>query len=256
MSINYIRIFLFVSLLLLAESTEAQKKGIIISESLAANSEPMKVKLGTQWMGKIWKIKFGDYAVTDSKMEWTKTNSKSNLFNTKTESKTTQKFAFTLSSKTGGFANVNAANNIEKKVLQETELFRNLFIGEDEILLHSSNFTALININNDTIETWTLFMNVVEGSSVETSGTAFLSDGKRKILIISTSSNKNGNDSRTFPALGYEFIENDQAIAALQYFGGGAFGMNKNVVWILNRLDTEMQLILAAAISALIQLKN
>ena len=59
-----------------------------------------------------------------------------------------------------------------------------------------------------------------------------------------------------FPALGYEFIENEQALGALQYFGGGALGTNKNVAWLLNSLNADMQLILASAITALIQLKN
>lgn len=256
MPINHFKTLLFALLLLFAGNGFAQKKGIIISESLAVNSKPMKVKMGTQWMGKIWSFKFGDYAVTDSKNGWTTTTSKSNLFNTKTESKTTQKFAFTLSKKTGDFANVNAANNIEIKVLQETELFAGFYIGDDELLLNSRNFTAFININQDTTETWTLYMNITTGSTVNDGGTAFLTNGERKIFIISTSSNKNGTDSRKFPALGYEFFENEQPVCALQYFGGGAFGMNKNIVWIHDNLDSKMKLILAAAMTSLLQLKN
>lgn len=251
-----LKLCVFAFLLAFPGIVVAQQKTIVIDEILEANSEPLKVKLGTQWMGKIWKIKFGDFTVTDSKMGWTKTSYKSNLFNTKSESKTTQKFSFTLSNKTGNTANVNAANDIETKVLQETELFKNFYIGGNEILLDSRNFTALININNDTATIWTLYTNVTQGSDVEEGGSAFLTDGKRKILIISTSSNRNGNDSRMFPALGYEFIENEEALGALQYFGGGALGTNKNVVWLLNSLNADMQLILASAITALIQLKN
>lgn len=249
--------FLLGLLVTLAGIAEAQQSGIIINESLAANSEPMKVKLGTQWMGKIWSIKFGEYAVVESKMGWIKTSSKSNLFNTKSESKTTQKFAFTLSNKTGDSAKVNAANDIEVKVLKETELFTFLSIGEDELLLDSRNFTALININQDTSETWTLFMNITLGSTVEEGGTAFLSNGNRKILILSAQSNKSkGAFSKMLPALGYEFIENNEALCAVQYFGGGAMGTNKNFVWIDNRLDSNMKLILAAAMTSVLQLKN
>ena len=91
MPIYQIKTLLVVLLLLFTRNSFAQKKGIIISKSLATNSEPMKVKPGTQKIGKIWNFKFGDYAVTESKMGWTKTSSKSNLFNTKSESKTTQK---------------------------------------------------------------------------------------------------------------------------------------------------------------------
>ena len=256
MPIGFIKTFLFAILLIFAETANAQKKRIIISDSLAANSKPLKVKMGAQKMGKIWSFKFGDYAVTDSKNGWTTTTSKSNLFNTKTESKSTEKFAFTLTSKTGDYAKINAANNIEIKTLQETELFTGFYIGDDEVLLDSRNFTALININNGTTETWTLYMNVTTGNTVDDGGTAFLSNGERKIFIISTDSNKNGTDSRTLPALGYEFFENEQAVCALQYYGGGVFGMNKNLVWIQDSLDSEMKLILAAAMTSVLQLKN
>ncbi|MCK5731065.1 MAG: hypothetical protein KAH68_08320 [Draconibacterium sp.] len=255
MSRNHIKTFLFAMLLIFAGNGYAQKN-IIISESLAANSKPLKVKMGTQKMGKIWSFKFGDYEVANSKNGWTTTTNKSNLFNTKTDTKSTEKFAFTLSNKTGDFARVNAANNIEVKVLKEIELSTFLSIGENELLLDSRNFTAFININKDTTETWVLYMNVITGNTVDNGGTAFLSNSDRKIHIISTTSNKNGTDSRTFPSLGYEFFENEQPICALQYFGGGAFGMNKNIVWIHDNLDSELKLILAAAMTSILQLKN
>jgi hypothetical protein len=255
MPINNIKTFLFAILLFFAGNGFAQKN-IILSKNLAANSKPLKVKMGTQKMGEIWNFKFGDYAVTDSKMAWTTTTSKSNLFNTKTESKSTDKFAFTLSNKTGDYAKVNAANNFEIKTLRETELFANFYISDDELLLDSQNFMAFININQNTSETWTLYINVTTGSTVDDGGTAFITNGERKIFIISTSSNKNDTDSRMFPALGYEFFENEQAVCALQYFGGGAFGMNKNIVWIHDNLDSEMKLILAAAMTSVLQLKN
>jgi hypothetical protein len=248
--------FLLGLLVMFAGKVEAQSKKIILSESLEANSNPLKVKMGTQWMGKIWKIKFGEYAVVESKMGWIKTSSKSNLLNTKTESKATQKFAFTISDKTGDSAKVNAATDIEVKTLQETELFPFWIVGENEILLNSHNFTAFININQDTSEIWSLFMNVTLGSTVEDDGYAFLSNGRRKIFINSVSSNRNEFKSQMLPALGYEFVENEEPLCALQYYGGGAFGMNKNIVWIHNRLDSKMKLILAAAMTSLIQLKN
>lgn len=103
-------------------------------ENLAANSEPLKVKIGTQGIGKISKWKFGEYEVVTSKASWTKTTSKSNLFNTKTESKTTQKFSFTLCNQLGDSALVNAAKNIELKAVQGFELFPSFFVGEKLIL--------------------------------------------------------------------------------------------------------------------------
>jgi hypothetical protein len=42
----------------------------------------------------------------------------------------------------------------------------------------------------------------------------------------------------------------------VQYFGGGAFGFNKNIVWIKSELEPRMKLILSAAMTSLMQLKN
>jgi hypothetical protein len=75
-------------------------------------------------------------------------------------------------------------------------------------------------------------------------------------LITPTSSNKNGDDKRLLPAMGYEFIENGQSICALQYFGGGTLGANKNIVWLRKSANAKMDLILAAAMTAILQLKN
>ena len=241
-------------LLILAGFTGAQKN-ILISDSLAANSEKLNVKMGTQWMGKIWMFRFGDYAVVSSKMGWTTTSTKGTLFNTKTESKSTEKFTFVLTNKTNDSARVNAANNIVVQSLQEFELFPHFFLGSNELIQESHNFTAFITVNGDTSETWALFMNITRSRNKEGNYDAFLTNGERKIFLSPSSSNKNVEDTRSLPALGYEFFEKGQSVCALQYFGGGVFGMNKNIVWIHNGLDAKMKLILAAAMTAVLQIK-
>ena len=80
-----LKICVFGFLLLFTAFAQAQGKELIISKELAENSEMLKVKMGAQWMGKIWKFKFGDYAVVDSKMGWKKVKTKSNLLNTNSE---------------------------------------------------------------------------------------------------------------------------------------------------------------------------
>ena len=96
-------------------SIRAQQKNIFISDDLAATSEKFKVKMGTQWMGKIWNFKFGDYAVVKSKLGWTVTSQKGNFINTRTESKTENKFSFVLCNKDLDSAFVNAINNVTIK---------------------------------------------------------------------------------------------------------------------------------------------
>lgn len=230
-------------------------QNIIISLALEQNSEPLKVKIGTAGFGKIPKWKFGEFAVVQSKAGWTKTTSKSNLFNTKTESKTTQKFSFTMCNLAGDTALVNAAKNIEWKSVQGFEIFPGFFIGDKDVKLDAFNFTATITINRDTSATWLLLMQSEAGSESANTGNAMLTNGTRKMLIYSATSNLNGTDNRTFPAAGYEFREGDDAWMALQYFGGGALGYNKNIVWISSKQTEQMKLMLAAAATAAMQLK-
>jgi hypothetical protein len=243
----------------IATITRAQKD-IVISDSLAVNSEKLKVKMGSQGFGKIWKFQFGNYAVVSSKAGWTTTSTKGNFFNTKTESKSTKKFSFAMTNKLNDTARVNAANNIETQTttswLHEFKIFSNIDFENDKLLQATQNFSAYITINGDTSEIWALLMNIIGGSNAQGTYDALLTNGERKIFVTPASSNKNGSDTRSYPALGYEFIENGQSISAVQYFGGGALGYNKNIVWIHNGPDEKVKLILAAASTAILQMKS
>jgi len=230
-------------------------QNIIISPALEQNSIPLKVKIGAAGFGKIPKWKFGEYAIVQSKAGWAKTTSKSNLFNTKTESKTTQKISFTMCNLAGDSALVNAAKNIEWKSVQGFEIFPGFFIGDKDVKLDAFNFTASITINRDTSSTWILLMHSETGSESANTGNAMLTNGLRKMLIYSATSNLNGTDKRTFPAAGYEFREGEDALMALQYFGGGATGFNKNIVWIDSKQTEQLKLVLAAAATAVMQMK-
>ena len=234
---------------------QAQRKNIIVSDDLSANSEILKVKMGAAWYGKIMKFDFGDYKIEKSKMGWTSTNQKSNLFNTKTESKSKNKFTFHLSNKTSDTAIVNAMTNILTKEIHSFELFPNFYLGSDELLSESHFFSSFITLSSNKEEVWELLIENTYGSEVHYKYEAFLKNDERIINIIPISSNRDGNDKRKFPALGYEFIENERSLCAVQYFGGGAFGLNKNIVWLKSDLESKMKLILAAAMTSLMEFK-
>src|SRR5947207_10669002 len=108
-------------LFLLTGFAKAQKI-IVISDSLTVHGEKMNVKLGSKGPGKIWKMRFGDYAVVTSKMGWATKSVKWNFFDTKVESKTGEKFSFVLSNHATDTAWVNAANNVVVRALQEIEI--------------------------------------------------------------------------------------------------------------------------------------
>jgi hypothetical protein len=246
-------VYLFGILLFFVDNAHAQQKEIVLDADLATGSEKLKVKMGTQWMNKIWKFKFGNYEVLDSKSGWTVTTSNSKLFSFKVQSESGQKFSFNLGNKTKDTAVVNVVFSIKTEELQAIPIFSNFYVGPNFLLKESQNFTGFISTTSDVEDTWVLIMKLSEGSEVGYENDAFLTNGETTIDIIPTSSNKHGGDSREYPALGYEFVEKDQALCAMQYYGGGAFGYNKNIVWLKSDLDERFKLILAAAMTALLQ---
>jgi len=239
-------------LILISGFARAQKS-IDISDSLRIHADMYKVKLGSQGPGKIWKMHFGEYAVVSSKMGWATGSSKANLFNTKVESKSTQKFSFILSNKSADSAWVSAANNIQVKALQQIDLIDGFSWGSNELLLESKNFSAYININHDTTETWALLMHVARGRDSLGNYDAFLTNGTRKIFISPVGQGKTSNNPFKQPPSGYEFFERDQSLGALQY--NSIMAAYDDIVWISRELDTRMKLVLAASMTAILQSK-
>ena len=246
---------LMLSILVLLSASASAQKNIIISEKLSANSDMLNVKMGSQKFGKIWNFRFGEYAVVKSKLGWTLTKSKGNFWGTKSESITSEKFSFVLCNKTGDSAIVNAANKIEVKSLNEIQIFPNFSWGTNELVKGESIFSAQIIVNRDTTDNWAVFIKRTEGSQTDSDFLAFLTNGQRDIKIYPASSNKEA-ENRMFPARGYEFIEKGQSLSALQYLGSGALGYNKSIIWLDKIMDDRIKLILAAAMTAVLQLET
>lgn len=248
---NYFLIVLFI---LGSEISNAQKKNIVISDNLMENAEMMKVKMGTQWMGKMWKFKFGDYAITKNKLGWTKITQKSNVLNTKVETKIGYKFNFELNNKTSETAIVYAVFSENINELQSIEVFPHFYIGNDMVLKDSLNFTANISLNSDKENTWKLYLKKTSGFGMDFKDEGILTNEERVISIIFVTSYQDNNDKRILPAMGYEFIENGKAICAMQYYGGGTLGLNKNIFWIESTLNQSMKLIVAAAMTSILEM--
>lgn len=243
-------------LLIVTEFSNAQRKDIAISEYLSSNSDMMKVKMGTQWMGRIWNIKFGDYAVVrKSKMSAKTTKQKSNFLRTKSEYKTGYKFSFILTNKLVDSAFVDALYSENVEEVHSFELFRDFYLGRDEVLKDSISFTARISLSSNRNDNWSLSLLMTSGTEIELKHEGVLTNGARIIWIDPVTSIRDRNDKQMLPALGYEFRENGKAICAVQYLGSGAFGYNKNRVWLDSRLKQEMKLILAASMTAILQEK-
>jgi hypothetical protein len=242
----------FLAGLVIAVPASAMQHTIVISDSLAGHADKLAVKKGASWLGRIAAWRFGDYAVVSSKSDGTGTETRSNLLNTETESRSTEKFSFVLTNRTGDSARVKAAHNVMVQELRGLRLGRGFSLGSDEVVRESDNFAAVITINRDTTETWGLLMGV-RRSNTQDEYEAILTNGERRLVVSGASSNRAGHHD-VLPALGYEFIENGQSLGALQFFSG-SFG-NPYAVWIDRRLDARMKLVLAAAMTAALQLNS
>jgi len=237
-----------------SEISIAQKKNIVISDALIQNAKMMKVRMGPQWMGKMWKIKFGNYSIAKDKLGWKKTTQKSNLLSTKVETQIGYKFNFELNNDTPESAIVNAVYSENINELQSIELFPHFYIGDDIVLKDSLNFTANISLSSNLENTWNLYMKKTSGFGMDFIDEGVLTNKERVISIIFVTSNQDNNDKRILPAMGYQFTENGNAICAMQYYGGGGLGLNKNIFWIDSTLNQSMKLIVAAAMTSILEM--
>ena len=251
--------------LLVAPPVFAAQKYIVISDSLAANAEQLDVKSGAQWMGQIRKWRFGEYAVAASKNGGTSESTTSNLFKTKVESKSSEVFAFVLTDNAPDSASVSARRNSVVHSSQAMPLGKGWTLGTDQVAQEADSVTAVITIHGDPGETWSLRMRGSGGQNPEgDGGEQLLSDGARRITLVFVSSVKDGDQPRhtplvslTVPAFGFEFVEDGRSLGAVQYCGGssgGPAGMYKYVVWMRRDLDARMKLVLAAAMTTILQL--
>jgi hypothetical protein len=226
---------------------------IDISDSLAAHADKLDVHMGHLSFGKIKKFSFGHYSVVESKVKNPKVNSNSNFFNTKTETKSTQHFSFELSNGGKMSADVEAAHSMIVK--SQKNMVLGVIHVDDTEIVEVDNMTAWISINTDPGDIWTLFMGETGSINPEDKYATFLTNKDRTILLTPVVASKSTFDKVGFPAMGFEFVENGQSIGALQYFSI-ALGEAANMVWIDTRMDDKMKLILAAAMTSILQFKN
>jgi hypothetical protein len=243
--------------LLGAVPVSAAQHNIIISDGLAGDADTLRVMKGAQWGGRIAKWRFGDYAVVSSKMGPTTSRGKGNQLRTETESRSTtrstEEFSFVLTNRTTDSARVKVAHNSTVHTLHKPTS-NGWAIASDEVVLDSASGTAVITINGDTTDTWTLRIGVTIGPTTEGNHRAVLTNGERTILLSPVSSNTHGRSDVRGTAAGYEFFENGQSLCALQYFGG-TLG-NTTIVWMRRSLDATTKLMLAAAMTAVLQMKS
>jgi hypothetical protein len=254
---------------LLALPATAGPKNIILSDSLLANADKWDVKQGAELLG-TRKWRFGDYSVV-AKQGWTTGGSHTNFWQTKTESRTRRKFSMVLSNKTTDSAFVRAAHEITAQSNPGLNLGNGWTAGGDGRTVEADRFVAFITLNRDTTE-WRLAIGATDvsdrhGDSIEgeASHTATLTSGERRIVLTPVFSKKFDKPpsfgsllGMSFhpPAMGYEFVEGGRSLCAVEYFSSGLAGSSKNTVWMDRNTDPRLQVVLAAAMTAVLQMES
>ena len=240
---------LLIGCVLLARDAAAQARSIVVDGDLQANADVLKVKMGVMHARKIFAFKFGEFAVVSSKMGTGVTTTSGY------QSRSRQKFAFVLRGPGPGTASVEADQNVDAGTISSIELPGGVSIDLQLIAGHSDQLVATIALGAEPAANWTLTLVVVRrlAGLREEVPIAVLSDGTREIVISPVTSDAPGAERSAAPARGYQFAEGGKALGALQYYGGGLLGMNKNVVYLRRDLDPQDRLLLAAAMTAMLQ---
>ena len=255
--------------LLAALPASAKPKHILISDSLLANADQWEVKRNDRWVG-MNRWSFGEYSVVASKTGWITGGTDTNLFKTKSVSHRENKFSFVMSNKTADSAFVNAARQIITKSNPGLKVARGVHVGGTGQTVETDHFIASITIDRDTTETWDLFVGDTEVSDAGgdrddlASHASVLIHEDRRIALVPVFS-KDLTKKQSFgsqfamqfrpPAMGYEFIEDGHSLCAVEYFSSGISGMYRNTVWMDKSADPRLRLVLAAAMTSVLELK-
>jgi len=240
-------------------------KTIQIDEDLRVNAEVLKVVLGTSTPAHQVNIKFGEYSVVSSKVREGRQTTTSEFLNPVAHTRIRNYFTFVLKDAASTTARVKAEWNIlSEKPGQCLEIDLGIDVdieyclGDEEPKpgLHDL-VVAAVQIDGEAASRWTLLLDVVRSESglTERAGTSFLTDGSRQIVIRPATSAGPAKNLLDLPARGFEFWEAGQSLGAVQYYAGGALGLNKNVVYLRRDIDPQLKLLLASAMTAIMEYK-
>lgn len=237
---------------LLAAPVSTAAQSIQIDPSLAGNAYKLPVKKGAQWPGKIAKWRFGEFAVASSRMGTTTTTANVPLFSLTDKRKSRNTFSFVLVNAARDSAAVRTEHRRYLEQGRPIYIGNSVSIGDDELRWASDEFEASLVVAGDTSDTWSLRTLYAEGPDAEGTYEAVLTNGQRTIVLEPVSIAEEDRKPLASPAYGYEFFEGEESLGAVQYQGG--MSGQKYIVWLRRDLDPRMRLLLAAAMTALLQM--
>jgi len=240
-----------------APAVAASSKSLPIDEDLRVNADVLKVSMHVQKPNRIWDFRFGEYVVVSSKSGVTETTTTDKPLGLVEHSRTQQKFSFVMQGAGPATAKVKAAQNVEVDAFRDVEVSPGVHVGVEPSSGVMDNLVASIAIDGEAPRQWTLLLNVNRSVAgiAEQAGASWLTDGAREILITPLTSEGPSRSVFDLPGRGYEFSDEGKAIGAVQYSAGGVLGLNKNVVYLRRDVEPQRKLLLAAAMTVIMQVK-
>lgn len=207
---------------------QAQKDQIPLDPVLEKASERQLIKIGMITESKPAKLKFGKYS----------TDNRKGVSQKEGDDPTELLFSFDLKNNKGDLAKIEAAGNKEaSNSSKETE-------GLNDISVY-------ITSSLDQEDLWVLLITKPGDGSDLSLKNIFLTNGEEEIEfknVMGTPTNKSEN---TAPK-GIEAFIDDYPIGAMQYYSGGSFSYKK-FIWISDKTQPQIQLVLAAVFSSLLE---
>jgi hypothetical protein len=248
-----------------APAVAASSKTLPIDADLRANAEVLKVNLGTGTPAHPINYRFGGYQVVSSKVSEGERWVTSEFMNSVAHVRERNRLWFELQGPESATATTKAEWNILSERpgnCLEIEVGRIKGIeyclsggfpeeGANDVIV------ASIRVNGDAGGRWTLLLNVVRNvyGVRDQTLTSTVTDGTREIAIHPLTTGGLVMGDVDYSARGYEFVEAGRSIGAVQYYGGGALGLDKNTVYLRRDLDPQTKLVLASAMTAIVHIK-
>lgn len=229
---------------------------IILADGLRVGTDVMRARMTFQAPGRIWNFKFGEYAIVKSKMSAAATKTMGD--GTLEGSLTTLSFWFVLKGAGSETVRVEASQRIGSLNVEDVDIAPDTSVGVEGIMGVHSHLVATLAFEGEEAPPWRLYLNSVKtgGGIGEKTSVSYMTDGTREIVLTPVTSDVPGGKGHALPARGYAFAEKGTPLAAVQYYGGGIFGLNQNYVHLRRDLDRRMKLLLAAAMTAVMQAKS
>ena len=218
-------------LFLILPETQAQKDQIPLESRLEQSSERLLIKIGMIKSNKPAKLKFGDYASDNIKGGSVDKNDKTK----------TLLFSFNLSNQKGETAFIEATSNIKNTVPTNDQNVK------DDV-------STYITTNIDKEDLWVLLTTKTPETGDFSVGNIFLTNGYDEIIFKHIIGEPTGKSMVTAPKGITAFLDGNP-VGAMQYYSGGSFSYKK-FIWISENSDDQMQLVMAAVFSSLMEIGN